>query len=151
VVLDHAPDLTEAVVVGDLDLNTAFRQAEDQRDAERRKLEEQERLAAEEADAKAFIEENAPNLAARVDGNDLLTYVEARDLWTRRNREEAERLRQERAAEERKERERLDGIKRDVNRLRNFLDGLATAATLHQHPYRSEVLDSLDKPDLTRV
>lgn len=54
----------------------------------RRELEEAERLAAEEADAQAFILDHAPDLAARVDGVDLLTYVEARDLWARRNHHE---------------------------------------------------------------
>ncbi len=102
VVLDYAPDLAPAVVSGALALDAALRQAEDRRDAERCHLQEQERLAAEEADARAFIEQTAPDLAARVDGNDLLTFVEARDLWTRRNREEAERLRREKEAAQRK-------------------------------------------------
>lgn len=34
------------------------------------------------------ILDHAPDLAARVDGVDLLTYVEARDLWARRNHHE---------------------------------------------------------------
>lgn len=102
VVLDFAPDLAESVVSGDLALDAAFRRAEQRRDAERQRLEEQQRRDAEEADARAFIEENAPDLATRVDGSDLLTYVEARDLWNRRNREEAERLRREKETAERK-------------------------------------------------
>lgn len=103
VVLDFAPDLAEAVVTGTLALDAAFRQAEDRRDAERKKLEEGERLAAEEADARAFIEETAPDLADRVDGSDLLTFVEARDLWNRRNREEADRIRREKEQQAKRE------------------------------------------------
>ena len=94
VVLDHAPDLAEAVVRGDLALDAAFRAAEKNRDAERDKLADVERLALEETDAERFITDTAPDLAAQV-GNDgpFQTYVEAKDVWARRNREEADRLR----------------------------------------------------------
>ncbi len=103
VVLDFAPDLAPAVVSGDLALDAAFRQAEERRDAERRRLEEQERLAAEEADARAFIEQTAPDLGAQVtDAGPFYSFVEARDVWNRRNREEAERIRREKAEAERK-------------------------------------------------
>lgn len=114
VVLDFAPDLASQVASGDLALDAAFRQAEDRRDAERRKLEEQERLAAEEADARVFVEEMAPDLAAQVgDDGPFESFVEARDVWNRRNREEAARLRREeeeakrRTAEEKKARSEL--------------------------------------------
>lgn len=107
VVLDHYPDLADHVVSGQLALDAALRQAEQARDAERHRLEEKERLEAEESDAKTFIEENAPDLAERVDGEDLQSYVEARDLWSRRHREEAAELRrkqeQERKAKEAEE------------------------------------------------
>lgn len=91
-ILDHSPELSDLVVSGEVALDSAYRQAEHTRDAERRKLEEQDRLKAEEADAEAFIKENAPDLADRVDGKDLHSYVEARDIWSRRNREEAREI-----------------------------------------------------------
>lgn len=104
VILDHAPDLAEQVTAGTLALDAAYRQAEQRRDADRLRLEEQARLAAEEADARAFIEQSAPDLAAQV-GGPFRSFVEARDVWARRNREEAQRLARERAAEERRLRE----------------------------------------------
>jgi len=105
VILDHAPDLAEPVVSGTLPLDAAYKKAVEIRDAERQKLEEQERLDAEEADAQRFIEDRAPDLAARVDGTDLQTYAEALALWERRNREEAQRIAAEKAKEEREQRE----------------------------------------------
>ena len=104
-VIDYAPHLIDQVVSGDLALDKAVREAEQRRDAERKKLEEQQRLEAEEADSRAFVEENAPDLAAQV-GDVFQSYVEAHDVWKRRNREEAERIRREKAAKEHAERER---------------------------------------------
>lgn len=100
VILDHRPDLAAAVVSGDLALDAAYRQAEERRDRERNKLAEQERLAVEEADARAFIEEQAPDLAEQVatDGP-FRSFGEARDVWNRRNREEAARIKAEKAAQ----------------------------------------------------
>ena len=73
-------------------------------------MEAEQRLAAEEADAKSFVEERSPDLAARVDGSDLQSFVEARDLWQRRNREEAARLKREREERDRAERERVNAL-----------------------------------------
>lgn len=109
IVIDHAPDLATDVVSGDLALDAALQQAEQRRDAERQKLEQQQRLEAEEADSRAFVEENAPDLAAQV-GDVFQSYVEAHDVWKRRNREEAERIRREEAAKERAERERHQAL-----------------------------------------
>ncbi len=109
-ILDHAPDLAQQIVSGDLPLDAAKRDAELRRDAERIRMEAEQRLAAEEADAKAFVEERSPDLAARVDGRDLQSFVEARDLWQRRNREEAARLKREREERDRAERERVNAL-----------------------------------------
>lgn len=152
VVLDHLGRAAlVAVARGDQLLTEAHGKAEEARDAERNRKEREAAAAKAEAEAEAFIKDNAPDLGARVDGEDLLSYIEARDLWERRNAEAAEELRRKKAEEQRKERERLDGIKRDVNRVLNFLDGLAAAATLHEHPYRAEVLDSLAPHNRTRI
>ena len=110
IILDHIPDLAESVVTGDVALDAAHRRACEARDAERIRLEAEQRLAVEEADARAFVEERSPDLAARVDGRDLQSFVEARDLWQRRNREEAARLKREREEKERVERERTKAL-----------------------------------------
>ena len=110
IILDHSPDLAEQVIHGNLALDAAYRRACDARDAERIRMEAEQRLAAEEADAKAFVEERSPDLAARVDGSDLQSFVEARDLWQRRNREEAARLKREREERDRAERERVNAL-----------------------------------------
>lgn len=109
-ILDHSPDLAEQVINGGLALDAAYRRACEARDAERIRMEAEQRLAAEEADAKAFVQERSPDLAARVDGSDLQSFVEARDLWQRRNREEAARLKREREEKERVERERTKAL-----------------------------------------
>lgn len=106
VIADHAPDLLVKVRDEDLTLNAAFEQAEKRRDAERDRLEAEERRAAAEADAKAFIEDNAPDLAAQVgDGQPYLTFSEALAIWEQRNREEAQRIAREKAERERRERD----------------------------------------------
>ena len=110
VVTDYRPDLADQVISAGLAIDAAYKLACEARDAERRKLEEAERLAAEEADAKAFVEERSPELAARVDGHDLQSFVEAKDLWQRRNREEAARLKREREERDRAERERVNAL-----------------------------------------
>ena len=90
VVLDFAPDLAEGVVRGELALDAAFRAAETNRDAERDKLAAADRLALEEAEAKVFITDTAPDLAAQVgDDGPFQTYAEAQDVWARRNKEAA--------------------------------------------------------------
>jgi hypothetical protein len=104
VILDFAPDLAGYVVDGTTTLNDAFTQAEKRRDSERTRLEAEERLRLEEEEAQAFIEDNAPELAEQV-GDTFQSYVEARDIWNRRNREEAERIRREKADKERRETE----------------------------------------------
>lgn len=109
-ILDHSPDLAEQVVSGGMALDAAYKRACDARDAERIRMEAEQRLAAEEADAKAFVEERSPELAARVDGRDLQSFVEAKDLWQRRNREEAARLKREREEKERAEADRVKSM-----------------------------------------
>lgn len=91
-ILDFAPSLAQEVVDGRVALDAAYRKACEARDADRRKLAEQERIVAEEADAKAFVESAAPELAAKVGGDVLKTYADAKAVWEKRNREEAARI-----------------------------------------------------------
>ena len=102
VIADFAPGLLTAVRDDKISLNAAHMEAENARDAERLRMEREQREVAEEAEAKAFVEASAPDLAARVDGNDLQSYREAQDLWQRRNREEAERIAAQKAEKKRK-------------------------------------------------
>lgn len=100
-VLDHAPDLADQVVSGDLALDAAYKQALDARDAERQQLEEAKRLEAEETEARIFIVDAAPDLAEQTgEGKPYQTYVEALAIWERRNREQAAELAREKARKE---------------------------------------------------
>lgn len=109
IILDHSPDLADRIVSGEMPLDAAYRRACETRDAERIRLEAAERVAAEEADARAFIEDQAPDLAAQV-GGPFQTFAEARAVWEKRNREEAARLKREREERDRAERERVNAL-----------------------------------------
>lgn len=148
IIADHAPDLLYTVRDDELSLNAAYEAACDARDAERQKLAEQERIAADEADAKAFIESSAPDLGRLVgvgDGYPYQTYAEARAIWEQRHREEAERLRREKAEKEKKE--------RDERRARSDLyTGIArnieVFATYGRYPDIESVMDEYDPAEL---
>ncbi len=122
IIADYSGHLLIAVRDDAMSLNAAYQQAEKARDAERDRLEREERLKAEEAEAQQFITTEAPDLAQRVDGKDLQSFVEALDLWKRRNREEAERIRQEQEREKRHREEREKS-------LRDMFTSIAEAVT----------------------
>lgn len=124
VVLDFAAPLAQEVVDGHLALDAAYKKACEARDAERRRLEDQERIAAEEADAKAFVESNAPDLAAQV-GGAFESYAEAQAVWEKRNREEAARI----AAEKRQQAEREKALRENAEQ--NVQSAARALTTLH--------------------
>lgn len=129
VVLDHAPDLADAVAAGELALDAAYKQAIENRDAERNKLDEAKRLAAIEADAKTFITENAPDLARQVGkGKTFRTYAEALAIWEQRNREAAAKKRAEEAAAAAKEREEIANAEQRVESVTRALFSLHSFA-----------------------
>ena len=100
VIADHAPHLLVTVRDDGMSLNAAYTEAERARDAERLLLEEQERIEAEETDARARLEEIAPEYLER--------YESARQAliaWEDANRAEAARARREKAERERREME----------------------------------------------
>lgn len=142
VILDYADDLAEPVVSGALPLDAAYRQAQERRDAERQEMERKEREAAEEADAKAFVAENAPDLAARVDGRDLLTFREARALWEQRNREEATRLVAERR--KREQEERLDR-ENEIQNANAIYGALLTLSGASAAEWRARAIHDMEK------
>lgn len=126
VVLDNLPEVAAQVVAGDVTLDAAYRQACEKRDAKRDKLAEQKRLEAEEADAKAFIEATDPALAAMVAAGELETYAEAQAVWEKRNREEAKRIRDEQAAEQK----RLDAEREHrIEKFTNISDAILTLSS----------------------
>lgn len=72
----------------------------DHRDAERNKVTETKRRDAEERDARTFVAEHVPDLAAQVgDGLPFRTFVEAQFAWQQRNRDEAARIAKAKAAQ----------------------------------------------------
>ena len=103
-VLDHAPALAQEVVDGHVALDAAYRKAQEVRDAERLKLERQERERVEEDEARQFVEANSPDLAAQV-GEVFQSYAEAQAVWEKRNREEAARIAREKAEQQQREKE----------------------------------------------
>jgi len=94
VILDLKRELAEQVISGALALDKAYKMVCSERDAEKARQAEAARLAGEEDEARKFIEEHAPDLAAAV-GGDIQTYVEALAVWEKRNREEAKRIQDE--------------------------------------------------------
>lgn len=94
-------DALREVRDGGKSLNAAYEFAIAKRDEQRLKLEEQKRIEAEEADAKSFVEQSAPDLALQV-GDVFETYAEAQAVWEKRNREEADRISKDKAEKARK-------------------------------------------------
>lgn len=98
VIIDHAPDLAADVITGNLALDAAYRQACDNRDADRLRLEEEQRIEAEEADALAALPED---WKAKV-GTDFTSARVAFTAWEDANRAEAARRRKEKKDAEEK-------------------------------------------------
>ncbi len=107
-ILDHAPDIAEQVVNGGMALDAAYKEVERRRDVERRNLEEQERMEAEEADRLAHLLEAAPDYAARI-GTDFPTARQAYAAWEDDHKREAAQRRREQMEREQQEREARKG------------------------------------------
>lgn len=142
-VIDFAPELAEQVTSGDLALDAAYKKACDARDAESRRKEAEAEAAREEAEAQAFITGEDPELAAQV-GTTFQTYAEAVDIWKRRNKEAADKLRREQEAAAKAEKDRRDGIQRDADRLATLVKFIQYGEMFAAgHDYRSEVLAAM--------
>lgn len=98
IILDFAPDLAEQVITGEVALDAAYRRACDARDADRLRLEEEQRIEAEEADALAALPDD---WKARV-GADFTSARVAFAAWEDANRAEAARLRKKKKDDEAK-------------------------------------------------
>lgn len=90
VVLDHASELAEQVVGGELALDAAFKRACEKRDYETSLLEEEQRAEQRETDAREFLEAKAPDYLT---DNEPPTVSKAR--WEADNKREAAQARRE--------------------------------------------------------
>lgn len=96
-ILDHlGRDALRKVRDNKETLNAVYERALTARESERLERERLAKEAAEEAAARTFVEDHDPELAALV-GTGLHSYIEAKAVWEKRNREEAEAIRQEEA------------------------------------------------------
>jgi hypothetical protein len=96
-ILDHlGRDALRKVRDNKETLNAVYERAITARESERLERERLAKEAAEEAAARTFVEDHDPELAALV-GTGLHSYIEAKAVWEKRNREEAEAIRQEEA------------------------------------------------------
>ena len=91
------PDAVREVRDGTATLNAKYEAAQRKRHEDEELAAREAQEAAAEAEAKSFIEANAPDLAAEVGGQVIRSYVEAYALWEKRNREEAAARREEEA------------------------------------------------------
>lgn len=137
IILDHKPDLAPEIVSGHLALDAAYRQAQAVKDQAESAATRAARESVAEAEAQAFIESRDPELAAKVGGDVVSTYREAVAIWEQRNAEEV-RLRKQAEADHR------DWIVRARGYIVAFLNGWPTAAKLHDHPDRDEILAALE-------
>lgn len=143
-IADHAPDLLVKVRDDEMSLHAAHDAATRERDRERDALAQAERIEAEEADALAHLQSQAPEYAARI-GTDFPTARQAFTAWEDENRREAARLRQEKAAAEKEEREldrgREDTCRRISESVRSLGGGARYAETFltgfypHEHRF----------------
>lgn len=143
-ILDHVPALAQEVVDGHLALDAAYRKAQEVRDAERLKLERQERERLEEEEAREFVEANSPDLAAQV-GDVFQSYSEAQAVWEKRNREEAARIAAEKAAQDKREAEERQA-RSDL--YSGILRAIGTCGVYGKYDDIGALMDKYDPADL---
>ena len=143
-ILDFAPALAQEVVDGHIALDAAYRKAQEARDAERLKLERQERERIEEAEAEQFVKDNAPDLAEQAESAGW-SWMAARTEWERRNREEAARLAKEKADKARREKEERDA-RSDL--YSGILSAIGTCATYGRYDDTNKLMSEFDPAEL---
>lgn len=121
VIADHAPHLLIAVRDDTMSLNAAYAEAERARDAERQALADQERIVAEETDARTRLEDIAPEYLTKYE-----TARQALAAWEDHNREAAARARRERAEQERREAEAKRAATHTYSKIAENLLGLGS-------------------------
>lgn len=120
VIADHAPHLLIAVRDDTMSLNAAYAEAERARDAERQALADQERIAAEETDARTRLEDIAPEYLTKYE-----TARQALAAWEDHNREAAARARRERAEQERRAQAQRQNAEQEVRSVAAALANLS--------------------------
>src|SRR5699024_8328693 len=108
-VLDHAPALAQEVVDGHLALDAAYRKALSAKDESDRRAADEANAERYEAEAKADLEESAPEYLAKVEDGTYDSHRTARAVWLEHDRA-AKRERETR------EREYRESLQRDANR-----------------------------------
>ena len=120
VIADHAPHLLVTVRDDGMSLNAAYTEAERARDAERQALADQERIAAEETDARTRLEDIAPEYLTKYE-----TARQALAAWEDHNREAAARARRERAEQERRAQAQRQNAEQEVRSVAAALANLS--------------------------
>lgn len=133
-------DALAAVRDGRTSLNAVYEQAQREREAERRAMEDEKKVEVEEAEAKAYLEGQANGREYLLDVEDGThkSYRHARAAYLEDNR-------REKAKQEQARRDREESWDRDINRLEAFLMGFDTAFTMREHPEREEVLNRMNR------
>ena len=144
-VLDHSPDLAQDVVDGALPLDEAYRRALSAKDESDRRAADEANAERYEAEAKADLEESAPEYLAKVEDGTYDSHRTARAVWLEHDRA-AKRERETR------EREYRESLQRDANRVKAFLSGYSATWRIatDNHPKSDEVLELLNSVERRR-
>src|SRR5699024_1409030 len=144
-VLDHAPALAQEVVDGHLALDAAYRKALSAKDESDRRAADEANAERYEAEAKADLEESAPEYLAQVEDGTYDSHRTARAVWLEHDRA-AKRERETR------EREYRESLQRDANRVKAFLSGYSATWRIatDNHPKSDEVLELLNSVERRR-
>lgn len=139
------------VATGEALLKQVFEEArreKERRERERREREEFEaNQAKNEADAELFFQAKPKAMqwyGEQTEGK-YQTWLEAKTGYLAYDKEQAWEEEKARREEEQKHRDHLDTIKREAERLKQFLYGYGQAWSMREHPYREEVLAQLDQ------
>lgn len=157
VILDYlGREVLEEIARGSATLKEQFeeaRQEKERRERERREREEFEaNQAKNEADAERFFQDKpkAMEWYGEQPEDKYQTWLEAKTGYLAYDKEQAWEEEKARREEERREREHLDALKRDANRLKGFLAGYGQAWEMREHPHRDHVLNMLDPAERKR-
>lgn len=144
------------IAQGDLALDAAHRQAKAEKDrlenAERRKVEAAQAEEEREAYAADYFA-NHPAAQEWLNSKPEGVFETARSAFAayqEHDREARAAEEERRREEEQRQREHLDSLKRDANRLKGFLTGYGQAWGMREHPHRDHVLNMLEPTERKR-
>lgn len=155
-ILDYAADLADDVVSGKIALDAAYREAKAEKERSERERRAREEFEANqvknEADAERFFQAKPKAMewyGAQPEGK-YQTWLEAKTGYLAYDKEQAWEEEKARREEEQKQRDHREAIKREAERLKQFLFGYGQAWDMRDHPYRDEVLAQLDSSARSR-